>query len=448
LQSQSQSQLQENDYQLVWSEEFNADGKVDTALWRYEHGFVRNNEAQWYQEDNAFCRDGILIIEGRHEQVANPYYEPDNRDWRYNRKTAEYTSSSINTRGKKEFLYGRFEVRARIPTGGGSWPAIWTLGTKYPWPSNGEIDIMEYYRVKGVPHILANVAWGTDIPYNAKWDTGMIPFTHFTDKDPLWASKFHVWRMDWTPEAIRLYLDDEMLNETLLSETINGSIGEYTNPFQQTHYILLNLAIGGNNGGTPDNTAFPMRYEIDYVRVYQKKHTAFHPGEIWHDNRGEHINAHGGGVLFHNGKYYWFGEHKGERSNNALVGVTCYSSDDLYNWRYEDVALKVSDDETSDIVRGCIIERPKVIYNAKNKKFVMYFHLELRGQGYNAARVGIAVSDSITGGYKFVKSLRPNAGIFPLNMNEKQRKATAKIEDFKDWWTQEWRKAVDRKSVV
>jgi beta-glucanase (GH16 family) len=271
LQSQSQSQLQENDYQLVWSEEFNADGKVDTALWRYEHGFVRNNEAQWYQEDNAFCRDGILIIEGRHEQVANPRYEAGSRDWRRNRKTAEYTSASINTRSKKEFLYGRFEVRARIPTGGGSWPAIWTLGTKYPWPSNGEIDIMEYYRVKGVPHILANVAWGTDIPYNAKWDTGLIPFTHFTDKDPLWASKFHVWRMDWTPEAIRLYLDDELLNETLLSETINGSIGEYTNPFQQTHYILLNLAIGGNNGGTPDNTAFPMRYEIDYVRVYQKK---------------------------------------------------------------------------------------------------------------------------------------------------------------------------------
>ena len=130
---------------------------------------------------------------------------------------------------------------------------------------------MEYYRIDGVPHILANAAWGTDRRYVAKWDSQAVPFSHFTDKDPQWAEKFHVWRMDWDEEAIRLYLDDELLNEIPLSETINGSLGKGTNPFKQPHYILLNLALGGINGGTIDDTAFPMRYEIDYVRVYQKQ---------------------------------------------------------------------------------------------------------------------------------------------------------------------------------
>jgi len=175
----------------------------------------------------------------------------------------------------------------------------------------------------------------------------------------------------------------------------------------------------------------------------QQPYTAFHPAEIWQDDRGEHINAHGGGILFYEGKYYWFGEHKGERTNDALVGVTCYSSSDLYNWKYEGVALKVSDDPASDIVSGCIIERPKVIYNAQTGKFVMYFHLEMKGQGYNAARVGIAVSDKVTGDYTFLRSLRPNKGVFPQNMTEEQRKATVLPSDFKDWWTPEWYKATN-----
>jgi len=175
--------------------------------------------------------------------------------------------------------------------------------------------------------------------------------------------------------------------------------------------------------------------------VDAQKYNTFSPGAVWHDNRGEHINAHGGGILFHEGKYYWFGEHKSERTSAALVGVTCYSSDDLYNWNYEGVALEAVDDPSSDIVKGCIIERPKVIYNAVNRQFVMYFHLELRGKGYNAARAGIAVSDSITGPYRFLKSLRPNAGIWPVNMTDEQRQATVKVTDFKDWWTPEWMQA-------
>ena len=87
------------------------------------------------------------------------------------------------------------------------------------WPSCGEIDIMEYYQIKGTPHILANAAWGTDRQWHAKWDSQATPYSHFTDKDPDWASKFHIWRMDWDEEAIKLYLDDELLNEIPLSST-------------------------------------------------------------------------------------------------------------------------------------------------------------------------------------------------------------------------------------
>ena len=172
-----------------------------------------------------------------------------------------------------------------------------------------------------------------------------------------------------------------------------------------------------------------------------QKAASFKPGELWLDDQGVHINAHGGGMLFHNGKYYWFGEHKGERSNAAFVGVTCYSSDDLYNWKNESVALAVSDDPESPIVSGSTIERPKVIYNEKTGKFVMYFHLELRGQGYNAAYVGRAVSDNVTGPYTFLGAGRVNAGIWPVNLSEAGRTDTITPEHLRSW-TPEWRAAV------
>jgi hypothetical protein len=179
-----------------------------------------------------------------------------------------------------------------------------------------------------------------------------------------------------------------------------------------------------------------------FAQGIEQKHQVFYPGKIWNDNRNIHINAHGGGVLYHGGKYYWFGEHKGEQSNSAFVGVTCYSSDNLYDWRYENVALSIEKDPDSEIVEGCIIERPKVIYNAKTKKFVMYFHLELKDKGYAAARTGIAVSDKVTGPYKYLKSCRPNAGRYPVNMSKAQRRLPVKPSDFPKQWTDEWKKAV------
>jgi beta-glucanase (GH16 family) len=251
------------DWKLVWADEFDKDGKPDPKNWKFEKGFVRNNEHQWYQPDNARCEKGLLIIEGRRERKPNPNYKPGSQDWRTNREFIEYTASCLITEGLHSWQYGRFEMRARIDTRPGLWPAFWTLGVNGEWPSNGEIDIMEFYRGK----LLANAAWGTDRRWVASWDSFTKPITEF---DADWSSKFHVWRMDWDEDSIRLYVDDKLLNEVDLSKTINKD-KEGKNPFRQPHYLLLNLAIGGTNGGDPAKTEFPARFEVDYVRVYQKK---------------------------------------------------------------------------------------------------------------------------------------------------------------------------------
>ena len=178
----------QDEWKLVWSEEFNSDGPYNREVWEAEQGFVRNHEAQWYQEDNARQENGCLVIEARKERRSNPTYKTEGRrDWRSEREFIEYTSSSLTTRRSFSFLYGRLEVRAKIPTGGGAWPAIWLLGKDMPWPSCGEIDVMEYYRIKDVPHILANAAWGNNQQYSAVWDSKAIPFSHFTEKDLQWS---------------------------------------------------------------------------------------------------------------------------------------------------------------------------------------------------------------------------------------------------------------------
>ncbi|MBS5797713.1 MAG: family 43 glycosylhydrolase [Dysgonomonas mossii] len=145
----------------------------------------------------------------------------------------------------------------------------------------------------------------------------------------------------------------------------------------------------------------------------------FTPGAIWLDNNNIHINAHGGGILFDNGVYYWFGEHKteGENGNLANVGVHCYSSTDLYDWTDEGIALAVMPSSSgSDIEEGCILERPKVIKNKKTGKYIMWFHLEPKGKGYKGALSGVAISDNVTGPYTYIKAVRPNAGHYPLNV--------------------------------
>lgn len=257
-------------WELVWSDEFDQDGAPDSTYWSYERGFVRNSEPQWYQPQNAVCKGGKLLLEARQEVAINPRYDSTSSDWRLNRPQAPYTSASIRTKGKFEFQYGRVEVRAKIPTCNGAWPAIWTLGSKMSWPHCGEIDILEFYKKRDVQSIWANVAWGGTEAEQDVWSTVTTPYTHFTDRDAQWAEKYHIWRMDWDQEAIRLYLDDELLNETLLSKTNNGAYAAGTNPFHQPHFLLLNLALKDTQWDTPRNEPFPIGYWVDYVRVYQR----------------------------------------------------------------------------------------------------------------------------------------------------------------------------------
>ena len=250
-------------YKLVWSDEFNKDGAPDSLNWTYEKGFVRNEEAQWYQPENAFCKDGYLIIEAKKVNQSNPNFIESSKDWRKNRAQINYTSACLISKGLHSWQYGRFEMKARINISKGLWPAWWTLGVNGGWPANGEIDIMEYYRGK----LLANIAcMGYD--KKTQWFSTTKPTDSLGGKK--WASQFHVWRMDWTETSIGLYVDGQLLNKVSMDSLVNKD-GSNFNPFKQPHYILLNLAIAGANGGDPSTTEFPKRFEIDYVRVYQQQ---------------------------------------------------------------------------------------------------------------------------------------------------------------------------------
>lgn len=245
---------------LVWSDEFQTDGAPNPAKWRSENGFTRNKELQWYQPENSRCRDGLLVIEARREIVRNPKYDPRSKEWQEIRSHAGYTSGSLVTFGANAWSFGRYEIRARFNALPGLWPAIWTTGRGL-WPANGEIDIMEFYKGQ----ILANFVWvgkhGRDF-----WNAAKYPIHQFDPKT--WNQKFHLWVMEWTREKIEIYLDGRLLNTLILKDAVNQH-GPAINPFLRPHHFRLNLAIGAN-AGDPSGTAFPQRYEVDYVRIYQK----------------------------------------------------------------------------------------------------------------------------------------------------------------------------------
>lgn len=252
-----------DNYQLVWSDEFESGRIPDTKNWDFENGFVRNQENQWYQPENAWCENGFLVIEARQENKPNRHFKKNSPDWRESRPMIEITSSSINTKGKHQWKYGRFVMRARIDIRSGLWPAWWTLGIDKPWPNNGEIDIMEYYQNK----LLANIACGTSQPNVAQWNTKTLSTDSLGGNK--WAKEFHVWRMDWDEKAVQFYLDDVLINQVKVDEMINKDDTGF-NPLKQPHYMLLNLAVGGSNGGSFSGTMLPARFEVDYVRVFQK----------------------------------------------------------------------------------------------------------------------------------------------------------------------------------
>ena len=246
------------------------------------------------------------------------------------------------------------------------------------------------------------------------------------------------------PEEILKTLDDH----TCVAAWIAGHehAGGYARQRHVHHLTMRGLV------EAPGSTAFA-RFELAEDRIQETgfgnepsremflggasalptRRLSFENGRVWPDDKSVHINAHGGGILFREGVYYWYGEHKiaGKAGNVAHVGVHVYSSRDLYNWKDEGVALAVSDDPASDITKACVLERPKVIYNAKTGKYVMWFHLELKGQGYSAARSGVAVADRPTGPFTYLHSERPDAGVWPVNVTDEQKAALQTVEQMK-----------------
>jgi beta-glucanase (GH16 family) len=251
------------EWNLIWSDEFEGSGLPDTRRWTNEVGFIRNAEAQYYTAgrlENARLENGRLVIEAHKERFKNERVSGRRQASEF----AEYTSASLTTQKLGEWLYGRIEVRAKLPQGRGVWPAIWMLGSNIRtvgWPRCGEIDIMEF------------VGYDPDF-IHANIHTGRYNHTRGSGKGNKikvsgpWEG-FHVYTVEWAPERLDFFLDDEKF---FTFEKEAGATVE-TWPFDQPFYLILNLAIGGAWGGQKgiDDSIFPQRFEIDYVRVFEKK---------------------------------------------------------------------------------------------------------------------------------------------------------------------------------
>lgn len=246
----TRASTREPQWQLQWSDEFDQDGLPDPDHWDYEVGLVRNNERQYYTRErleNARVEDGNLVIEARKEDYQG----------------SQYTSASLITRGKHDWAYGRIEVRAQLPTGTGTWPAIWLLGSSIDtlgWPDCGEIDIME------------NVGFSPDMIY-VNIHTKAYNHVLGTNKGgslylPKPYAGFHVYALNWYPDRLDFFVDSKRVF-TYWNEGTGHDVWPYDDP----HYLILNLAIGGSWGGQNgvDDSIFPQKFLIDYVRVYQAK---------------------------------------------------------------------------------------------------------------------------------------------------------------------------------
>lgn len=262
---------EKHEYVLEWADEFDNDGAPDSDKWSFEEGFVRNEEIQWYQRENAYCKDGCLVVEAKVEKKPNPNYVEGSSNWRTSRKNIEYTSASLTTEGKKEFLYGAFEFRARIPVEKAAWPAIWTTGTSMPWPYNGEMDMMEFYRREEGATLFANFFWVGSSEKVILDNTSHTLLTHFTAKDAHWADEFHVWRVEWDKQTITISVDGEVLNTGKMKDMINGGDYKGKNPFMHPHRLRINLALRNKDYDKVNPLLLPYRMEIDYIRYYVEK---------------------------------------------------------------------------------------------------------------------------------------------------------------------------------
>ncbi|WP_035604128.1 glycoside hydrolase family 16 protein [Haloferula sp. BvORR071] len=252
------------DWKLAWSDDFDRPGLPDPANWTCEKGFVRNQELQFYTEkrkENARVSGGNLIIEARKESFPNPAFVEGSKDWQKSRRNAEYTSACLITKGLRSMKYGKIEVRAKLPSGKGIWPAIWMLGDNrgpVRWPLCGEIDIMEFVSHEpGVVHgTLHFPTPGTDKHQSAGGTT----------KDDSLHDKFHVYGVEWNQKSLSFLFDDKPYKTVDLSVAGSGD----ANPFHKSFYLLLNVAVGGTWGKEPDPKVYPQRMEIDWVKVWEK----------------------------------------------------------------------------------------------------------------------------------------------------------------------------------
>lgn len=243
------SSVSATEWQLLWSDEFNEAGMPDPNKWDYEVGFIRNKELQYYTKarpENARIEGGHLVVETRKDGFEGH----------------AITSASLHTRRKASWCYGRIEVRAKLPTGKGMWPAIWMLGVnrRLGWPACGEIDIME--NVGFAPLMIhANVHTKA---YNHVLGTNKGNQIEVTDP----SKHFHVYAIEWFEDHIDFFVD-----ETKYFTFRNEGTGNDTWPFDKPHYLILNAAYGGSWGGQKgrDDSILPQRYFIDYVRVYKAK---------------------------------------------------------------------------------------------------------------------------------------------------------------------------------
>jgi beta-glucanase (GH16 family) len=259
-----QSPIFAQEWKLVWSDEFNYTGEPDSTKWNYEVGFAPNQELEFYtksRKENVRVEDGFLVLEAHKEKWKNPNYQPGASQQRRQQhlEYADYTSGRINTRGKASWTYGKIEARAKLPQGRGVWPAFWMLGMQGGWPACGEIDIMEYVGFDpNTIHANVHMAKYNHVKGNGKG-------SKITADKPY--DSFHVYAIEWTAEKIDFFFDGQ---KYFTFE--NEHSGDDAWPFDRPEFIILNLAVGGNWGGQEgvDDSIFPQKYLIDYVRVYQK----------------------------------------------------------------------------------------------------------------------------------------------------------------------------------
>lgn len=255
----SADSVHEPDYQLVWQDEFDGTA-LDTDKWSaVQHGFVDNNELQFYtnRPENVRVEDGLLLLTALREDYTGT------GPWMNGQyQTSAYTSGKVESLSKAEFQYGRFEARMRLPRGEGTWPAFWMLGTNLfdpdvGWPKSGEIDIMEHANVVDA----IGAAIHTEA-YNHTIGTQKTGGIGISDYD----TAFHVYGVEWTPERLSFYLDDQVYF-TVTKAELGDSQAEW--PFDQPFWMILNLAVGGAWGGDPTGGDYPYTLEVDWVRVYQ-----------------------------------------------------------------------------------------------------------------------------------------------------------------------------------